>query len=464
MSRPDERHADPGPRVRARRSGRTALRGLIVTSALVLMGSGSPDLGTPIEDSALGAPVILPDGTGLPPGSGSARQGEAIYREHCAVCHGLDGRSGVNDALVGGRDTLGTSRPVKTVGSYWPYATTLFDYVRRAMPYPSPGLLSDDEVYAVSAFLLHLNGIVEQDSVLDARRLGEIRMPNRDGFRRVDDPHPPLSEQPDRAAVGGVTPFVVGVDHLAIRVSDMQRSGEFYAKLFGPAAKKPPQPIIAHPTSVPSPHYWVRMGASYLAISLASPENGPPGFDHRCFNFGGITAEEMARKLATLNRAYARPASYDIATDFWARDPAGNLLQIDADPEGYWDRLDALARAVPAEELAAIRGDAVFETIRIAHVALESKDVEASADYYRSLLGDPGADGRTRAFRAGPARVTLEAGSGEPYFGIEVAGFDRKSVAQTLRELGIEGVIEHREEDVVELRDPDGIKLQIRGR
>ncbi len=463
MSKPERQRPALSHRLRPRPrpTVRLALRAAIGALALALLGGGSPDLGARLDPAALGPPVILPDGTGLPPGSGSARRGESIYREHCAACHGLDGSSGTNDALVGGRDTLATSRPVKTVGSYWPYATTLFDYVRRAMPYPAPGLLSDDEVYAVSAWILALNGIVDQDAVLDAKRLAGVRMPNRDGFRRVDDRHP--SPAPARAATGAEPAHVVGVDHLAIRVSDMQRSGEFYAKLFGPAAKKPPQPIVAHPTSVPSPHYWVHMGASYLAISLASPENGPPGFDHPCFNFGGISPGEMARKLAPLNREYERLASYEIATDFWARDPAGNLLQIDADPEGYWERLDALAHAVPAEELDAIHGPAVFQTIRIAHVALEAKDLEASADYYRELLADPDADGRARAFRAGPARVTLETGSSEAYFAVEVVGFERKAVAKTLRALGIEGVVERFEENVVELQDPDGIKLQIRG-
>lgn len=187
MSRPDAPVGVPEPRSLGLRAGGIGLRGLVAASALALLGSGSPDLGVELDQSELGAPVILPDGTGLPPGSGSARQGEAIFRQHCAACHGLDGRSGANDVLVGGRDTLDTPGPVKTVGSYWSYATTLFDYVRRAMPYPSPGLLSDDEVYAVSAYILHLNELVGRDEVLDARRLSEIRMPNRDGFRPVDD-------------------------------------------------------------------------------------------------------------------------------------------------------------------------------------------------------------------------------------------------------------------------------------
>ena len=89
---------------------------------------------------------------------------------------------GVNDTLVGGHGTLTSDRPQKTIGSYWPYATTLFDYVRRAMPYQTPGSLENNELYAVTAYLLHLNGIIEEDKILNAETLPEIEMPNRDNF------------------------------------------------------------------------------------------------------------------------------------------------------------------------------------------------------------------------------------------------------------------------------------------
>jgi mono/diheme cytochrome c family protein len=126
--------------------------------------------------------VVLADGDGLPTGSGTVGEGETLYREQCVACHGEQGQGGPNDRLVGGVGSIGTDTPVKTVGSYWPYATTLFDYVRRAMPYQTPGSLSADEVYALTAYLLHLNGIVGADARLDAASLPVIEMPNRDGF------------------------------------------------------------------------------------------------------------------------------------------------------------------------------------------------------------------------------------------------------------------------------------------
>jgi cytochrome c len=126
---------------------------------------------------------IGPDGAGLPPGKGTAAQGEAIYVAKCQACHGEKGTGGLNDALVGGTGSLAPGKvPVKTVGSYWPYATTLFDYIRRAMPFAESKSLTDDEVYAVSAYILNLNGIVGTNDVLDAQALSKIRMPNRDGF------------------------------------------------------------------------------------------------------------------------------------------------------------------------------------------------------------------------------------------------------------------------------------------
>jgi S-disulfanyl-L-cysteine oxidoreductase SoxD len=127
-------------------------------------------------------------GTNLPPGSGSVSKGREIYDQQCAGCHGAKGEGGVSDRLAGGQGTLATSNPVKTVGSYWPYATTLFDYIRRAMPRTAPQSLSNDEVYAVSAYVLYLNGLVPAEATLDAKSLPAIKMPNRDNF--VSDPRP----------------------------------------------------------------------------------------------------------------------------------------------------------------------------------------------------------------------------------------------------------------------------------
>jgi cytochrome c len=144
----------------------------------------SPKLGTPIAAEVNITAFVLPDGTGLPPGSGTVTAGEALYRQHCHACHGAEGVGGINDVLAGGQGTLRDDVPLKTIGSYWPYATTLFDYVRRAMPYTSPGTLSNNDTYALTAYLLHINDILPASADLDAETLAKINMPNRSGFTR----------------------------------------------------------------------------------------------------------------------------------------------------------------------------------------------------------------------------------------------------------------------------------------
>lgn len=155
----------------------TAVSGAV--SAAERYGFGRP--ATPQEIKGWDIDVSPSEG-GLPPGRGDVRQGEAIFADKCASCHGAKGEGKPMDRLVGGLGTLRDKKPVKTVGSYWPYATTLFDYVRRAMPLNAPQSLSADQVYAVSAYVLFLNGIVPQDAALDADNLAKIKMPNRDGF------------------------------------------------------------------------------------------------------------------------------------------------------------------------------------------------------------------------------------------------------------------------------------------
>jgi cytochrome c len=149
------------------------------------VAADAPAFGQPIAPADLSSWDISigPDGAGLPPGRGTAAQGEAVFMAKCQACHGEKGAGKPNDALVGGFGTIASNGPaVKTVGSYWPYATTLFDYVRRAMPINNPLSLSDDEVYAVSAYVLFLNGIVGEDAVMNAQTLPLVKMPNRDGF------------------------------------------------------------------------------------------------------------------------------------------------------------------------------------------------------------------------------------------------------------------------------------------
>ncbi len=132
---------------------------------------------------------IPPSGANLPPGSGTVAQGEKVYATQCAACHGTTAQGGPMDKLVGGQGTLNTATPVKTVGSYWPYATTVFDYIRRAMPFNRPGTLSNDDVYAVTAYLLNLNGIVPASSTMNATTLPKVQMPNRNAFI-LKDPRP----------------------------------------------------------------------------------------------------------------------------------------------------------------------------------------------------------------------------------------------------------------------------------
>jgi cytochrome c len=134
----------------------------------------------------------LPDGRGMPAGSGTVAQGKAVYDAQCAACHGANLEGGMGDRLIGGRGTLAGNDParppIKTVESYWPYATTLYDYIERSMPLTSPGILSSDEVYAVCAYILYRANIIPENATLDGRTLAAIRMPNRDGF--VPDPRP----------------------------------------------------------------------------------------------------------------------------------------------------------------------------------------------------------------------------------------------------------------------------------
>ncbi|HSE57349.1 MAG TPA: cytochrome c [Nitrospiraceae bacterium] len=152
--------------------------------------AGAYGLGRPASEAEIRAWDIdvAPSGEGLPPGQGTVKRGAQVYVLRCAACHGPTGREGPQDRLAGGRDTLTSAHPVKTVGSYWPYATTLYDYIRRAMPFDAPQSLSPDEVYSVVAWLLHQNGIIDDEAVMDARTLPQIRMPNRDGF--IPDPRP----------------------------------------------------------------------------------------------------------------------------------------------------------------------------------------------------------------------------------------------------------------------------------
>ena len=148
-------------------------------------GVGRPATGDEIR--GLGV-AVAPDGTGLPEGSGTPAAGREVFAALCARCHGDKGQGGIGPVLVGGQGTLATAKPLKTVGSFWPYATTVWDYINRAMPFDQPGTLKPPQVYAAVAYILNLNGIIDADQVMDAKTLPRVKMPNRDGF--VPDPRP----------------------------------------------------------------------------------------------------------------------------------------------------------------------------------------------------------------------------------------------------------------------------------
>lgn len=163
---------------------------VLCASAIALAADAvkAPKLGTPMmaEELAKWDLTIFPDGRGLPPGKGTAVEGKAIFESQCASCHGDGGRGATAEELVGEPKPPGKEDRSKTIGSYWPYATTLFDFTRRSMPPSVPGSLSADQLYAVTAYLLHANGIIGEKDELTAATLAKVKMPNRDGFVRVD--------------------------------------------------------------------------------------------------------------------------------------------------------------------------------------------------------------------------------------------------------------------------------------
>jgi len=179
------------------------LRYTLAAAACATLAAQSPKYGvgrTPTPEEIRSMDIsILPDGTGLPAGRGTATEGREIYARRCQRCHGAKGEGGdepKQSPLVGGQGTLKNPKPLKTIGSYWPYATTIWDYVNRAMPLDNPGMLTYSQVYSVVAFLLHMNGIIGENDVLDAKSLSKIQMPNRDGF--VPDARPDVGARAEK--------------------------------------------------------------------------------------------------------------------------------------------------------------------------------------------------------------------------------------------------------------------------
>ncbi len=162
---------------------------ILLAVPLMAQKHGAGRTPTDQEIRGLGA-TVAPDGTGLPEGSGTPAEGRALFAARCAKCHGEKAMGDVGPRLVGGQGTLATAQPVKTVGSFWPHATSLWNYINRAMPFNQPGALSHSEVYAAVAYLLEINGIIGPKDTMNARTLPKVRMPNRDGF--VPDARPDI--------------------------------------------------------------------------------------------------------------------------------------------------------------------------------------------------------------------------------------------------------------------------------
>ncbi len=164
----------------------TAVLGWIALTAAVAAAPEGPKLGKPLSPADIAAMDInvFPDGSGLPSGKGTALEGKAIYDAQCAACHGPKGTGGSAGELAGG-SALDGPHPDQTVGNYWPYATTIFDFVRRSMPLNAPRSLSDDQVYAVTAYLLNINALIGETAEMNAKTLPEVHLPNREGFVRI---------------------------------------------------------------------------------------------------------------------------------------------------------------------------------------------------------------------------------------------------------------------------------------
>jgi cytochrome c len=162
---------------------RTFLPALALTLAAGTAAAEGPNLGKPIDpaDIAVWDISILPDGTGLPPGSGTPAQGAVIYAQQCAACHGENGKGGPSAPVAGG-GPLDRIEAAKTIANFWGYPTTLFDFIRRAMPWQQPRTLSNDDVYALSAYILALNKIIGENDTMNAQTLPKVQMPNRDNF------------------------------------------------------------------------------------------------------------------------------------------------------------------------------------------------------------------------------------------------------------------------------------------
>lgn len=275
---------------------------------------------------------VRPDGAGAPPGKGTAVEGEMVYVEKCASCHGEFGQgAGRYPPLVGGHGSLTKARPEKTIGSYWPYASTVFDYVKRAMPFGQAQTLTNDETYALTAYLLYMNDVIDEEFVVDAGTIGAIEMPNRDAF--FDDPRPdaqPAGEPCMRDCKTEIE--VIG------RAKDLAVTPERGMRTFGDAAAGSGEGSDSLAVAAPAPE----------PTETAAAATGDPDAGKRVFNKCKACHEASSAKNKigpTLKGMFGRKAAavdgFRYSKDMAAVGEAGVVwdeeafLAFVADPKGY---------------------------------------------------------------------------------------------------------------------------------
>jgi catechol 2,3-dioxygenase-like lactoylglutathione lyase family enzyme len=250
---------------------------------------------------------------------------------------------------------------------------------------------------------------------------------------------------------------VTGLDHVNIRVPDVRRSGEFYAKLFGAQVSRA-ENAFASAGSRRGELWFVRLGQSSLAISPASPGE-KPGIDHFCFGVEGFNRDAMKQKVAGLNLQIDR--TDPPGNNLWTKDPAGHLIQFSA-PQNPSRAPGAGVGGVLVEPTGGTKREPAFQPVRITQLLLSVSKLDPSASYYRQLLGEDAEEPQKGRFRVGPSELVLGRASSGEYFRVGVADFDPSAVASKLKSLGVaSGVV--REKNAIAFRDPDGIQVQIGG-
>jgi catechol 2,3-dioxygenase-like lactoylglutathione lyase family enzyme len=245
---------------------------------------------------------------------------------------------------------------------------------------------------------------------------------------------------------------VTGLDHLNIHVPDVRRSAEFYIKLFGAEVARAPH-AGANPGSTPAELWFIRLGQSFLAIS-PTPLGDKPGIDHFAFAVEGFNGEAMKQRLAGLNRQFSdAPAGNNL----WAKDPGGYLIQMNA-PATPSRVPGAGVGAILVEPVGGSKRNPAFQATRISHLTLAVSKLDASASYYRKLLGE-GAGKQKGRFRVGASELVLGAAAGGESFRVSVAGFEAAAAVSKLKSLGVNAQLAR--DKSVAFRDPDGIRVQI---